>query len=96
MTDAPSGEIRIVADRLVKRFGDFVAVNEVSFEARRGEIMGFLGPNGAGNPRRFESSAACCGRAAAGRKSPVSTSRAIPSGCGRTSATCRPVLMTRC
>ncbi len=47
MTDA-TGEIRIVADRLVKRFGDFVAVNEVSFEARRGEIMGFLGPNGAG------------------------------------------------
>jgi ABC-2 type transport system ATP-binding protein len=41
-------ELRIVADRLVKRFGDFVAVNGVSFEARRGEIMGFLGPNGAG------------------------------------------------
>ena len=48
MNDAGSGEIKIVADRLVKRFGDFVAVNEVSFEARRGEIMGFLGPNGAG------------------------------------------------
>jgi ABC-2 type transport system ATP-binding protein len=43
-----NGEIRIRADRLVKRFGDFIAVNEVSFEARRGEIMGFLGPNGAG------------------------------------------------
>jgi len=42
------GEVRIRADRLVKRFGDFIAVNEVSFEARRGEIMGFLGPNGAG------------------------------------------------
>jgi ABC-2 type transport system ATP-binding protein len=48
MSDALAGEIRIVADRLTKRFGDFVAVNEVSFEARRGEIMGFLGPNGAG------------------------------------------------
>ena len=47
MTEA-NGERRIVADRLVKRFGDFVAVNEVSFEARRGEILGFLGPNGAG------------------------------------------------
>jgi ABC-2 type transport system ATP-binding protein len=43
-----NGEIRIRADRLVKRFGDFIAVNDVSFEARRGEIMGFLGPNGAG------------------------------------------------
>jgi ABC-2 type transport system ATP-binding protein len=48
MTDAQAAEIRIVADRLTKRFGDFIAVNEVSFEARRGEIMGFLGPNGAG------------------------------------------------
>ncbi len=48
MSDASRDDIRIVADRLTKRFGDFVAVNEVSFEARRGEIMGFLGPNGAG------------------------------------------------
>ncbi len=47
MTGA-NGEIRIVADHLTKSFGDFVAVNDVSFEARRGEIMGFLGPNGAG------------------------------------------------
>jgi ABC-2 type transport system ATP-binding protein len=43
-----NGKVRIVADRLSKRFGDFLAVNAVSFEARRGEIMGFLGPNGAG------------------------------------------------
>jgi len=48
MSDAPAGEIRIIADHLTKRFGDFVAVNEVSFEARRGEIIGFLGLNGAG------------------------------------------------
>jgi ABC-2 type transport system ATP-binding protein len=33
---------------LVKRFGDFVAVDHVSLEVRRGEIFGFLGPNGAG------------------------------------------------
>ena len=48
MSVAPAGEIKIVADRLTKRFGAFIAVNEVSFEARRGEIIGFLGPNGAG------------------------------------------------
>ena len=48
MSAAGQSEVRIVAHRLVKRFGDFVAVNDVSFEARRGEIMGFLGPNGAG------------------------------------------------
>lgn len=33
---------------LVKRFGDFVAVDHVSLEVKRGEIFGFLGPNGAG------------------------------------------------
>ncbi len=33
---------------LVKRFGDFVAVDHVSLEVGRGEIFGFLGPNGAG------------------------------------------------
>ncbi|HLH44804.1 MAG TPA: ABC transporter ATP-binding protein [Bryobacteraceae bacterium] len=35
-------------DNLVKRFGDFVAVDRVSLEVRPGEIFGFLGPNGAG------------------------------------------------
>ena len=33
---------------LTRRFGDFVAVNDVSFEVRTGEIVGFLGSNGAG------------------------------------------------
>jgi ABC-2 type transport system ATP-binding protein len=35
-------------ENLVKRFGDFVAVDNVSIEVARGEIFGFLGPNGAG------------------------------------------------
>ncbi len=33
---------------LVKRFGDFTAVDGVSFSVARGEVLGFLGPNGAG------------------------------------------------
>lgn len=33
---------------LVKKFGDFVAVDHISFQVRKGEIFGFLGPNGAG------------------------------------------------
>jgi ABC-2 type transport system ATP-binding protein len=38
---------------LVKRFGDFVAVDRASFEVRRGEIFGILGPNGAGKTTTF-------------------------------------------
>ncbi len=38
----------VLARELVKRFGDFVAVDGVSFEISPGECFGFLGPNGAG------------------------------------------------
>lgn len=38
----------IIADMLTKRFGDFTAVDAISFEVRQGEIFGFLGANGAG------------------------------------------------
>ena len=38
----------IQVDQLVKTFGDFTAVNGVSFHVQRGEIFAFLGPNGAG------------------------------------------------
>ena len=33
---------------LTKRFKDFTAVNDISFEVKEGEIFGLLGPNGAG------------------------------------------------
>jgi ABC-2 type transport system ATP-binding protein len=38
----------IEAQNLTKMFGDFTAVNAISFEVRKGEIFGFLGANGAG------------------------------------------------
>lgn len=43
-----SDNIAISAQGLSKSFGDFTAVNEVSFEIARGEIFGFLGSNGCG------------------------------------------------
>lgn len=38
----------VVIERLVKRFGGFVAVDNISLAVRKGEVFGFLGPNGAG------------------------------------------------
>ena len=43
-----TSEYAVTVENLEKRFGDFQAVNKVSFQVKRGEIFGFLGPNGAG------------------------------------------------
>ena len=41
-------EVRVKVRNLVKRFGNFVANDNLSFEVYKGEIFGFLGANGAG------------------------------------------------
>ncbi|HEY72790.1 MAG: ABC transporter ATP-binding protein [Chloroflexi bacterium] len=41
-------EYTITVDNLTKRFGDFTAVDHVSFRVKQGEVYGWLGPNGAG------------------------------------------------
>ncbi|MFG1352278.1 ribosome-associated ATPase/putative transporter RbbA [Xanthobacter autotrophicus] len=46
--EGADGEIAIEAEHLTMRFGDFTAVDDVSFRIARGEIFGFLGSNGCG------------------------------------------------
>ncbi|MBV9872558.1 MAG: ATP-binding cassette domain-containing protein [Frankiaceae bacterium] len=41
-------ELAVVTDRLTKRFGDFTAVDEISFSVATGSVVALLGPNGAG------------------------------------------------
>src|SRR5215472_6297176 len=48
-----SSSAAIQARELTKRFGEFTAVDRVSFEVRRGELFGLLGPNGAGKTTTF-------------------------------------------
>ena len=43
-----TGENIIEVENLVKRFGSFTAVDNISFQVKRGEVFGFLGANGAG------------------------------------------------
>ncbi len=45
--EPPNGDA-IVVDHITKKYGDFTAVDDVSFSVRQGEIFGLLGPNGAG------------------------------------------------
>ncbi|HEY0897904.1 MAG TPA: ABC transporter ATP-binding protein [Sphingobacteriaceae bacterium] len=44
----PVSQDVITAENLTKRFGEFTAVDEITFSVKRGEIFGFLGANGAG------------------------------------------------
>jgi ABC-2 type transport system ATP-binding protein len=47
-------EYAIEVDTLTKRYGDFLAVDGISFTVRKGEVFAFLGPNGAGKTTTVE------------------------------------------
>src|SRR5215467_14267959 len=44
----PTAPSAIEVEHIVKKYGDFTAVDDVSFAVKEGEIFGLLGPNGAG------------------------------------------------
>jgi ABC-2 type transport system ATP-binding protein len=46
--ESPTSGDAIVVDHITKKYGDFTAVDDVSFAVKQGEIFGLLGPNGAG------------------------------------------------
>jgi ABC-2 type transport system ATP-binding protein len=46
--ETPVSGDAIVVDHITKKYGDFTAVDDVSFKVQQGEIFGLLGPNGAG------------------------------------------------
>lgn len=48
MTDNSHSDIMIETEGLSKYYGDFIAVEDLSFSIKRGEVVAFLGPNGAG------------------------------------------------
>ena len=48
-----SDELHIEVKELVRKFGDFTAVDKTSFQVHKGEIFGLLGPNGAGKTTTF-------------------------------------------
>ena len=80
----------VEVESLVKRFGEFVAVDRINLEVRKGEVFGFLGPNGAGKSTTIRMLCGLLkptsGRAHGGR---IRCEHGSPKRCARTSATCR-------
>jgi ABC-2 type transport system ATP-binding protein len=53
-SESAESEPAVTVHHLVKRYGEFIAVNDVSFSIQEGEIFGIIGPNGAGKTTTVE------------------------------------------
>ena len=51
----------IQVENLTKRYGSFEAIRDISFEVKKGEVVGFLGPNGAGKSTTMRILCGCIG-----------------------------------
>ncbi len=53
MGSTSKGEVILQTESLTKRYGDFVALDNLTLQVRRGEVFGYIGPNGAGKTTTF-------------------------------------------
>ena len=79
----------VALDGLTKRYGAFLAVDKVSFEVGKGEILGLLGPNGSGKTTILRMLTGYLRPSAGTRASQASTSCATAAPRAGASATCR-------
>lgn len=72
-----AGDWMIEASGLTKYYGDFIAVEDISFQIPRGEVVAFLGPNGAGKSTTMKILTGYLARRQESQKSPVMICRPI-------------------
>ena len=86
---ARQDDIAIRIEGLVKDYGSVQAVRGIDLEVRRGEVFGFLGPNGAARPPRSAACSTCCARPQDISRSSASTRAGTPwRSCAAASRTC--------
>ena len=71
-----------------KRYGDFVAVDDLSFTIGKGEVFGFIGPNGAGKSTTIRFLATLLRPTSGEGGSPATRSSPSPWPCAGSSASC--------
>ena len=88
----------VVADRLTKRYGELVALEEVSFDVPAGQLVAVLGPNGAGKTTALEilEGYQAPREAASGCSAPIPAAAAGPGAPASGWCCSRPASTTSC